>query len=121
MSDDCACDRLSVLVNPWKWVQCCPGMASHNPYPYPSIPITTLSRCYPYLCHALSTINVQRSMLINDNDNHPSSTPPPSSSPHHSVTAYYHHNNNNGRTLKTVKHVAMVPRHRETEPNRRLA
>src|ERR1700733_15234750 len=53
MSDDCACDWLSVPINPWKWVRCCPGMASHNPYPYLSIPVTTLSRCYPYPCHAL--------------------------------------------------------------------
>jgi hypothetical protein len=53
MSDDCACDQLSVPINPWKQVWCYPGMASHNPYPYPSIPITTLSWCYPYLCHPL--------------------------------------------------------------------
>jgi len=36
-------------------VQCCLSMTVPNPYPYPSLPMTILSQCYPYLCHALYT------------------------------------------------------------------
>src|ERR1700733_15710451 len=44
---------ISAPVTPWKRVWCCRGLANSNPYPYPSIPVTTLSWCYPYPCHTL--------------------------------------------------------------------
>jgi hypothetical protein len=34
----------------------CPGTATSNLYLYPSIPVTTLSRCYLYPCHALLSV-----------------------------------------------------------------
>jgi hypothetical protein len=42
-----------IPVNPWQRVRVCPGTAIRNPYPYPNIPVTGLSRCYPYPCHTL--------------------------------------------------------------------
>jgi hypothetical protein len=33
----------------------CTGRAIQNPYPYPCIPVSGYTWCYPYLCHALVT------------------------------------------------------------------
>jgi hypothetical protein len=40
-----------IPVKLWVWVRFCSVTKIPNPYPYLSIPVTTLSRCYP--CHAL--------------------------------------------------------------------
>ena len=37
----------------WKRVRYCPGTAIWQLYPYPSIPLSILSWCYPHPCHAL--------------------------------------------------------------------
>jgi hypothetical protein len=42
-----------IPVTPWKRVRCCPGMATSDLHPYPSVPMSRLSQCYPYPCHAL--------------------------------------------------------------------
>ena len=40
--------HLCIPMTPWKWVQCCPGLANSNPYPYPCIPVHTRTHVMPY-------------------------------------------------------------------------
>src|ERR1700733_4059831 len=55
---------ISAPVTPWKWVWCCRGLANSNPYPYPSIPVTTLSQCYPHPCHTLTVTTLEAATHI---------------------------------------------------------
>ena len=42
-----------IPITPWVMVWCCMGLAIPNLYPYPCVPVTGLSQCYLYMCHAL--------------------------------------------------------------------
>ena len=66
-SDDHSPDQnpgTDIPVTLWKRVQCCPGMAMSNPHLYLSIPMSRLSRCYPYLCHALHVFHRLRTLVL---------------------------------------------------------
>jgi hypothetical protein len=60
---------LGLPANPWIRVRCECGYEISKPYPYPSIPLTGNTRCYPYPCHALRTLveSTNCPQLIGDN------------------------------------------------------
>src|ERR1700733_12455580 len=49
-----------IPVTPWKWIRCCTGSANSNLYPHLCIPVVTLSRVYPYPCHALISRQIEQ-------------------------------------------------------------
>jgi hypothetical protein len=58
-SDDHSPDQnpsTDIPITLWKRIRCCPGMAMSDPHLYPSVPVSRLSRCYPYPCHALCVL-----------------------------------------------------------------
>ena len=56
-------------VTPWVRVRCCLGYRNPNPYPYPCVPVTGLSRCYPYPCHSLPPAEREETMTRSNVDN----------------------------------------------------
>src|SRR5882757_9508672 len=54
---------LGLPANPWIRVRCECGYEISKLYPYPSIPLTGNTRCYPYPCHALA---IRQSLQIFD-------------------------------------------------------